>query len=81
MWIWKCRECGKTFTENEKLPMKENPSGIMQEVCSNCYGALDLVRQPTPRAADGACACAIPMPQMYQMSRCVQCGGQIPPRR
>jgi len=26
------------------------------------------------------CTCALPMPQMYQMSRCVQCGGQIPPK-
>ena len=43
MWYWKCRECGRTFAESEKLPMKENPSGIMQEVCSYCYGALDLV--------------------------------------
>jgi hypothetical protein len=41
-WILKCNDCGATFDENEKLPMKANPSGIMQSHCSKCYGALTL---------------------------------------
>lgn len=41
-WVWKCRECGNKYPETASLPLRVNPSGIKQEACPACDGAVDL---------------------------------------
>ena len=38
-WLWKCNDC-KEISKEEDLERRINPSGIEQEACPKCGGAV-----------------------------------------
>ena len=70
-WMKICVLCG------DVLETTENKSDT---IASSETSKTVYVPAQQSVQADRICSCAIQMPQTYHVSRCVACGGKIPPR-